>query len=406
MPKHPSEISINAFTYELPDEKIAKFPLAERDRSKLLVYKDGSITESVFEDLDTFIEEDTLLVFNETKVIQARLNFLNQKGQSIEIFCLEPTKCDGDLHTALNVQINTRWNCLIGNLRRWKTPELVLRKNDTELRVQLAAQQKGYGEVDFFWSPEHLTFAEILEIFGNMPIPPYLKRESESSDKTRYQTLYSKKEGSVAAPTAGLHFTERLFHKLKDQNIKTASLTLHVGAGTFKPVKSATMEGHEMHAEWMEVGIATIQKLIDQQNKTSIAVGTTSLRTIETLYWMGLKALANPNASLSELEIKQWEVYDLKDENKSTADCFEAMLLWMKKNGTDRLICQTQILIAPPYQLKVASGLITNFHQPQSTLLLLVAAVVGERWKEIYDYALGHKFRFLSYGDSSLLFKQ
>lgn len=402
--KHPKDISINDFTYDLPLEKIAAYPLEQRDESKLLVYKNQQIQEDTFKNIDAFLEKDSLLVFNTTKVIRARLNFLNSKKQAIEIFCLEPNAQELELTQAMSSQKTIRWNCLVGNLKRWKEEDLSLTANGTTLFAKLIERKENYVLIEFYWEPETLHFSEVLELMGNTPIPPYLKRESEQIDLDRYQTIYANTEGSVAAPTAGLHFTENVLHKLKEKSIQTLSVTLHVGAGTFKPVKAQSMQDHEMHAEWMDVDREAIQKLLQHSEKNIIAVGTTSLRTLESIYWMGVKVFSNKDLSLKELEITQWEPYDLK----STLDAKEslgALLEWMDKNKLTRLVCHTQILIAPPYELKIAKGIITNFHQPQSTLLLLISSIIGEKWREIYTYALENNFRFLSYGDSSLLLK-
>lgn len=403
--KHPSEISILDFTYDLPPEKIAAYPLENRDESKLLVYKHSEITQSVFKDIGNFLDSNSILVFNTSKVIQARLIFHNAKGQQIEIFCLEPTATNEDLSIAMTKQGNSRWNCLVGNLKQWKDEFLVQTQFDFNLKVSIVERQTNYVIIDFSWEPKHLCFAEVLEKAGNMPIPPYLKRNSEALDESRYQTIYAQHKGSVAAPTAGLHFTKKVLDRLEKKTIPSLSVTLHVGAGTFKPVKSETMQGHDMHAEWLDVDIATIEDLHQNHSRNIIAVGTTSLRTIETLYWMGVKAHHNSNQTLSDLEIKQWEVYDLKQYQMPVSQSLSALITWMKKNHLTRLICHTQILIAPPYTLKIASGIITNFHQPQSTLLLLISSIVGDAWKDIYHYALENNFRFLSYGDSSLLLK-
>lgn len=400
--KHPSQILISDFTYDLPNEKIAVYPLEKRDESKLLIFENQKIEESQFKNIASFIDKNTLLVFNNTKVIQARLYFENSKQQHIEIFCLEPSA--SDVSIAMTARKSTRWNCLVGNLKRWKEEELRIQKNNISLSAKIIERATTHIVIDFSWTPQTLSFAEVLEQLGNLPIPPYLNRESEDIDNARYQTIYAKHEGSVAAPTAGLHFTENVFNSLKEKSVEILSVTLHVGAGTFKPVKSETMSGHEMHAEWIDVDIETIKKL-QQYEHSVIAVGTTSLRTIETLYWLGVKAALNKNASLEELEIKQWDVYDLPQQNLSAGESLQALTDWLEKNKMQRLMCRTQILIAPPYELKLAKGIITNFHQPQSTLLLLISAVVGNKWRDIYDYALSHNFRFLSYGDSSLLLK-
>jgi S-adenosylmethionine:tRNA ribosyltransferase-isomerase len=403
--KHPSQISISEYTYELPEGKIAKYPLKNRDVSKLLVFKNDQISEDVFKNIGNNFSDKTLLIFNDTKVIQARLNFLNENARDIEIFCLEPANTDLQIHEGLDKKQTVTWNCLVGNLRRWKQAELKITAKNLSLTAQIEKKKEGSVDVKFSWLPATLKFSEVLEAFGSMPIPPYLSRESDQSDSSNYQTVYSNKEGSVAAPTAGLHFTDEVLGGLKNAGIQQAQVTLHVGAGTFKPVKSELLAGHDMHAEWIDVGVNVLKLLKHSEQKQVIAVGTTSLRTIESLYWMGCKACQNPKASLKELEIKQWEVYDSGIEQCSVENSFSALIKWLEDRGEKHLICKTQILIAIPYQLKVAKGLITNFHQPQSTLLLLIAAVVGSSWKKIYNYAIKNDFRFLSYGDSSLLLK-
>lgn len=402
--QHPQNISIADYNYELPDEKIALYPLQARDESKLLIYKNQTISEDSFKHIDAFLEENSLLVFNNTKVIRARLIFFNSKHQAIEIFCLEPhQQLTPDQAMAAEGQV--QWNCLVGNLKRWKDEELCLSKNGITLFAKIAARTEQHVTIAFSWQAPAVHFSEVLQNFGHTPIPPYLKRKSETVDTDRYQTVYARNEGSVAAPTAGLHFTPHILKKIGDKAIRSLQVTLHVGAGTFKPVKTNSLSGHHMHAEWIDVHRETISALMTCGEKKIIAVGTTSLRTIETLYWMGLKAKLNPECTLQELEIKQWEVYTLNDRKISPEKSLESLLSWMDFHKSERLICQTQILIAPPYTLKIAQGLVTNFHQPQSTLLLLISAIVGDKWREIYQHALDHGFRFLSYGDSSLLLK-
>ena len=403
--QHPSDISILDFTYDLPQEKIATYPLSKRDESKLLVYKSGEIQENIFKNIGTFLAKGTLLVFNTTKVVRARLNFLNEKAQAIEIFCLEPDSSDTELSQAMATKSNIKWTCLVGNLKRWREDELKLINNEVTLTARILEKKDLAVKVYFSWEPQELCFSEVLQKLGNIPIPPYLKRHSEATDQERYQTVYARNEGSVAAPTAGLHFTPEVIKGLEQQAVSSLSLTLHVGAGTFKPVKSETLRDHEMHAEWMDVSFEAIEQLSRRDQEQIIAVGTTSLRTLESLYWMGVKAFLNKEATVQELEIKQWEAYELPNQGLSIKQSLEALLTWMNTQKLSKLVCHTQILIAPPYQLRVAQGIITNFHQPNSTLLLLIAAIVGNQWKEIYQYALDHNFRFLSYGDSSLLLK-
>ncbi len=417
---HPKNLSIADFIYPLPDERIAKYPLAERDLSKLLIYKDGQISEDIYRNLAQRIPQNSLLVFNNTRVIPARLFFKNATGAKIEIFCLDPapipsskgeTKAEKarDMASAMSQTGSARWNCLIGRANKWKEKQLNLALGDFTLTAEIVSRTADSFVVEFTWQPAHYTFAEILDKTGMMPIPPYLRRESEEVDQLRYQTVYAAQKGSVAAPTAGLHFTEEVMNTLKAKNVQSAYVTLHVGAGTFKPVKAEKMEGHEMHAEMIDIDVATIQSLIQSLNNNIIAVGTTSLRTIESLFWMGIKAQHNTDASINQLEVKQWDPYELPTGNagkEQTRLVLQALLDWMNKQELNRLLCKTQIMIAPGYKLRVANAIITNFHQPASTLLLLVAAVIGndsEGWKRIYEYALQNQFRFLSYGDGSLL---
>jgi len=402
---HAKLIEIKNFTYDLPEDRIAKYPLAERDLSKLLIYRNGKISEDIYRNLSEYIPENSLLIFNNTKVIQARLFFQNSTGAKIEIFCLEPAETNSEMASVMSLKKSARWNCMIGRAGKWKEKILTHRTSDFTLAAEIIERTSDSFVVEFSWQPEELSFAEILDKTGMMPIPPYLKRESEEIDQSRYQTVYAKHEGSVAAPTAGLHFTDKIFETLKAKNISRDEVTLHVGAGTFKPVKSETMQEHEMHAEVIDVKIETIENIRNSLHQHVIAVGTTSLRTIESLYWMGIKARRNSEASVEELEIKQWDVYEMNADS-SAIDALHSLLSWMKKNGHSRLVCKTQIMIAPSYQLKIASALITNFHQPNSTLLLLVAAIAGNAWKNIYGYAMQNNFRFLSYGDGSLLFSK
>lgn len=399
---HPSQLRISDFTYELPEEKIAKYPLPERDQSKLLVCEKQRLLEDRFSNLVNHIPEDSILVFNSSKVIKARLSFLSSTRKNIEVFCLEPTATIDPVE-ALQGHSPQRWKCLVGNLKAWKEGELQLRAGGLELSVQLLNKYPSHAELEFRWNSTTHTFSEVLDRFGEVPIPPYLKRESEPKDNFTYQTVFADREGSVAAPTAGLHFTDHVVNALKQKHVSMQYLHLHVGAGTFKPVKSETLAGHDMHREWLEVDTTLLETIASGEGKTIVAVGTTSLRTLESLYWMGLKALAKPDIDLESLEIKQWEVYDWLEKEISVKESFMALLAWLSRNGLDRLLCKTGILIAPPYPIRVANGLLTNFHQPQSTLLLLVAAAMGEDWKKAYNYALENNFRFLSYGDAMLI---
>lgn len=403
---HPSQLQISDFTYNLPDERIARYPLTERDLSKLLIYKDGTISSDVYRHLPQHLPKTALLVFNNTKVIDARILFQKDTGSTIEIFCLEPA-AGVELTQAMMSQEKVRWTCLVGGAGKWKQQflekELRTPKGTILFRAEKINQQGGSFEIEFSWDNNWFTFAELLHFAGILPLPPYLQRQSEAADYDRYQTVYARHEGSVAAPTAGLHFTPQLLLQLQEKGIKHSFVTLHVGAGTFQPVKAATMQDHPMHREWIEVNTDTIAELMEQLPQPVIAVGTTSLRTIETLYWMGVKALLNPNATLEELEVQQWDAYDLPLQDASTKEALQALQNWLQKQGRDQIICHTQILIAPGYSARVASAIITNFHQPNSTLLLLVAALIGDDWQKVYDYALKNDFRFLSYGDGSLL---
>ena len=398
---------IKDYRYNLPEDRIAKYPLAARDASKLLEYKHGEIREGVYRDIDQFIPEHSLLVFNNTKVIQARLKFKNEFGATIEIFCLEPAEENPEQASAMVQQKSVYWYCFVGKAIKWRDEVLTLETEELTLVAERLNKIDATFKVKLSWQPETLTFAEVLTLTGEMPIPPYLKRKSEDVDKDRYQTIYAEHKGSVAAPTAGLHFTPAIFEKLDQKNIRRDNVTLHVGAGTFKPVFSDTIEGHEMHTEWIDVRADLLQNLkstlLNETPKNPIiAVGTTSMRTIESLYWMGVKALLNPSATLQELEIKQWDPYELKQDVLNT-DSLSALLVWLKTNNSDRLVCKTQVILAPPYKLRIASALITNFHQPMSTLLLLIASIVGDEWRTIYKYAMDNDYRFLSYGDGSVL---
>ena len=405
---HPKELSIIDFTYELPDERIARYPLAERDQSKLLIYSNGQISETIYAELAEQIPSNSLLVFNNTKVVEARLLFEKPNGGRIEIFCLEPHEQYGDITTAMLQKGKVWWKCLVGGAKKWKEGALIsrIKKYDTDEITLTARKTEQYADaylIELSWDDADMSFAELLHVAGVIPLPPYLNRAAEESDQERYQTIYAKHDGSVAAPTAGLHFTDSLFAKLTQKNIRHSFVTLHVGAGTFKPVKSATMQDHEMHAEFIDVSAAFIEQLLQQTAGPVIAVGTTSLRTIESLYWLGVKTKLDPSISTEALTITQWEPYELAQHNISAAEALGALLAWLQENRTERLVTKTQIIIAPGYTFRIIKGLITNFHQPQSTLLLLVAAITGDNWKKIYQYALDHQFRFLSYGDGSLL---
>ena len=407
---HPKKLLISDYSYKLPEEKIAKYPLPQRDESKLLIYENGKIKEDIYFNLDEYLPSETLLVFNNTKVIEARLLFQKSTGSIIELFCLEPADEYKDITTAMMQKKKVIWKCLLGGAKKWKGEPLVkLIHNDSRQILLIAkkiSKKNDYFLIEFSWNDSTLSFAEILHYAGSVPLPPYLHRYAEETDKERYQTIYAKYEGSVAAPTAGLHFTERLFEKLNKKNIQKDFVTLHVGAGTFKPVKTETIEAHEMHAEFFEVRRSLIENLLQHLTKKIIAVGTTSLRTIETLYWLGVKAIHQPNILQDNLQLDQWEVYELNVGEITAEQALHALLNWMDKNDAQTLITKTQIIIAPGYALKIANALITNFHQPQSTLLLLIAAVISDDWKKVYDYALKNDFRFLSYGDGNLMWKK
>ncbi|MDL2223716.1 S-adenosylmethionine:tRNA ribosyltransferase-isomerase [Bacteroidales bacterium OttesenSCG-928-M06] len=397
-------INIEDYNYDLPDERIAKFPLTPRDSSKLLIRREDQMIETVFNRIPAYIPDDSLLVFNNTKVIQARMIFRKATGAQIEIFCLEPHQ-PADYAQAFIQNKSCQWICLIGNAKRWKNGKLYRSLSDKEDVVCSVERLESYGEthlVQFEWNNPDLSFANILERLGELPIPPYLNRKTEESDKETYQTVYSKIKGSVAAPTAGLHFTEEVFGSLRKKNVDLEELTLHVGAGTFKPVKSATIADHEMHTECISIKRETIEKLLTKEGKI-IAVGTTSVRTLESLYYIGTFLEEHPEASSENLSVSQWTPYAENRKELTTIESLNNILKYMDKSGLNVLTSHTQILIAPGYQFKIVNGIITNFHQPKSTLLLLISAFVKGNWKEVYDYALNHDFRFLSYGDSSLL---
>ena len=451
---HPKDLSIVDFTYDLPASKIASYPLEERDASKRLIVgapdgvgavgadADGAaitngatqtFSETTYFNLDQVLPSGTLLVHNDTKVVAARLFFEKENGSTIEIFCLEPADIYKDITTAMLTKKEVLWGCLIGGAKKWKEGSLQIKygNNHTLTATKHTTLADSYL-IAFEWDNEAQTFAKVLEAAGNIPLPPYFNRAVEANDKERYQTVYAAAEGSVAAPTAGLHFTPALFTKLAAKNITKEFVTLHVGAGTFKPVKAARMEEHEMHAEFIDVQKSFIELLRDNftkrdentnQNasqhsiaKTIIAVGTTSLRTLESIYWMGAKIIAankshnknannNANLSIENISVNQWDPYELMPQNElpSTAAALGALCNWMEQNSVSRLITKTQIIIAPGYRFKIIDGLITNFHQPQSTLLLLVAAITNGHWKPMYNYALENNFRFLSYGDGCLI---
>lgn len=404
---NPKNIHIADYHYDLPDERIAKFPLAERDTSKLLIYNHGEVSEDVFTSLPKYLPSGALMVFNNTKVIQARLHFRKAStdgvlGALIEVFCLEPAM-PNDYQMNFSQRGSVQWYCLVGNLKKWKEGKLYREITMPDgTTITLSCERRGlHGTshlVEFAWNGDY-TWAELLDAVGELPIPPYLNRATQESDKTTYQTVYSKIKGSVAAPTAGLHFTERVLQALDEAGIDREELTLHVGAGTFKPVKSEEIGDHDMHTEHIAVHRRTIEKLLRHQGE-AIAVGTTSVRTLESLYYMGLLAMQGKD----DLHVPQWMPYECSDvaAPHSTA-ALSALLAYMDERQLDVLHSSTQIIIAPGYEYHIVRRMVTNFHQPQSTLLLLVSAFLKGDWRKVYDYALGHDFRFLSYGDSSLL---
>ena len=400
-------ISTSDYAYNLPDDKIAKYPLAERDQSKLLIWKSGKILDKQFQNLPKYLPANSLLVFNNTKVIRARLHFLKETGAKIEIFCLDPVE-PADYQIAFQTTQSCIWKCMIGNQKKWKGDCLKKTVRIDETEIELCAEQtdpeNNKSLIRFSWNNPDFEFSRIIENAGSLPIPPYLNRETEQSDLERYQTVYSKIKGSVAAPTAGLHFTEKVFSHLEQEGHQLAELTLHVGAGTFQPVKSKTISGHEMHSEHFYIRRDFLNKLIQHSGKI-IAVGTTSVRTLESLYWLGVQVMNNPDLNSFDLKISQWEAYPDEEKQFQAKEALNALIGLLDRNQTDLLSASTQIIIAPGYRFRIIDGLITNFHQPQSTLLLLISAYLGNEWRTIYDHALENDYRFLSYGDSNLYLK-
>lgn len=397
------EIHISEYNYALPEERIAKFPMTERDHSKLLIYNKGIVSEDMFYNLPHHLPTGALMVMNNTKVIQARIHFRKETGALIEVFLLEPSN-PSDYELMFQSRERCTWYCLVGNLKKWKEGTLTLTHGQLTLTARHLGEHGTSQVVELEWNSGQ-SFAEVIDAVGELPIPPYLNRKTEESDKTTYQTVYSKIKGSVAAPTAGLHFTERVLQDIDRRGIEREEVTLHVGAGTFKPVKSEQIGDHAMHTEFISVRRSTLERLIAHDGH-AIAIGTTSVRTLESLYYMGMKVLRNPDLQEDQLHVSQWEPYDgadAKEEKVGAVPALQALLDWMDGQGLSTLHSSTQIIIAPGYDYKIVKMLVTNFHQPQSTLLLLVSAFVKGDWRKIYDYALSHDFRFLSYGDSSLL---
>ena len=436
-------IRIAEYDYPLPDDRIARYPLEQRDASRLLVYREGSIEENIFHNAVEYLPENSLLVYNNTRVIQARMVFQKATGARIEVFCLEPSQ-PADYALSLGSTGSCSWECMIGNLKKWKEGSLTRHFEIDGRKVELRAtrveiqpgqttlvsttenttdtnnhsvnesfpastgvkpvndsNRKNSWNLRFEWDDSELCFADILELCGELPIPPYLNRETEENDRTTYQTVYSKIKGSVAAPTAGLHFTDAVLNKLKGKNIETEELTLHVGAGTFQPVKTDDIADHQMHAEVISVRKSTLQRLLEHRGSI-IAVGTTSVRTLESLYYIGLQL--HRSTAAESILVEQWEPYETNPE-LSTREALQAIIDYLDRHHLTSLQAQTRIMIRPGFSFRVIDGMFTNFHQPKSTLLLLVSAFVGDDWKKIYHYALDQGFRFLSYGDSSLLFR-
>ncbi len=414
-------IKISDYNYDLPDERIAKFPVTPRDHSKLLIYNKGEVSEDMFYNLPRHLHSGMLMVANNTRVIQARLHFHKTSGALIEVFLMEPAE-PTDYESIFQSAGHCSWLCMIGNLKKWKEGALErdfnIKGRSVRLRASLDRERSAHSAtgtnywVDFDWSDTDVSFAEILESVGELPIPPYLNRATQESDKTTYQTVYSKIKGSVAAPTAGLHFTQDVLLAVEKAGVEREEVTLHVGAGTFKPVKSNEIEGHEMHSEWICVHRHTLERLLCH-DCSALAVGTTSVRTLESLYYIGVKLVMNPDAGEEQLHVSQWEPYDLPHNEEGLVivrgaavtpqEAIHSIIDWLDRDNLEALHTSTQIIIAPGYRYKIVKMLLTNFHQPQSTLLLLVSAFVDGDWRKIYDYALSHDFRFLSYGDSSLL---
>jgi len=402
--QHPSNIHIEQYDYPLPNERIAKFPLENRSASKLLYYDGSQPVEKQFVQLPDLLPPKSLLVFNETKVVRARMLFKKETGATIEIFCLEPVEPVNDFQLAFQQKSGVVWKCLLGNVKRWKSDELCKNMEINGRQVTLCAEKliqlsDGFL-VKFTWNPAEISFHQIISESGLVPLPPYLNREAEPEDVQRYQTVYAKYDGSVAAPTAGLHFTDEMLEQLKWQGMDSETVTLHVGAGTFKPVSATTLADHEMHVEKIVVSIEALKHLKNKLNDPIIPVGTTSMRTLESLFWMALRLQLGDTS----FNVTQWDPYDLKVPDDFTPEvALQLLIHYLEKNQMESLTGQTQLMIAPGYAFRFANGLITNFHQPKSTLLLLVSALIGEDWKVAYQFALEHEFRFLSYGDSCLL---
>ncbi len=404
-----SKLIISEYTYHLPSDRIAQFPLADRDASKLLIYRNGQICQDLFSNIDLFLPDNSLLIFNDTKVIHARLLFVKQSGATIEIFCLEPLSPVSEIHAAFQQQHRSTWKCLVGNMKRWKSGILRMDyyfegKPYSLTALRTGDLSEGCHAVEFSWDPPEQTFSQVLKSIGKVPLPPYIRRQANESDSLRYQTIYAENEGSVAAPTAGLHFTDEILNKLALKQYCFEKVTLHVGIGTFRPITSLVVTDHIMHKEKIVVKRKTIESLYDNPDRPVIAVGTTSARTIESLYWLGVGLLDRKKMPFPE--VGQWDPY--QQSNHSTIPvkkALESLLEFLSGNELDEYSGETQLMIIPSYTYKIVKGLITNFHMPQSSLLLLVAALIGEDWRKAYQFAIEQDFRFLSYGDSSLFLK-
>lgn len=407
---HPSQIKISDFEYSLPAHRIAQFPLARRDESKLLIYNDGKVSTDIFKNIVQHLPAGARLIFNQTRVIPARIIMQKPTGARIEIFCLEPAGVVLDYQLAMQQGPGCEWKCLVGNARRWKSDviesQIESGHEQLLLKIRKVRQEKDHYVIRFEWSPGSYTFSEILEIYGKIPLPPYIHREADENDRDRYQTVFAKEKGSIAAPTAGLHFTEEILAEMGQKNISTSAINLHVGAGTFKPVTSEELSGHSMHTEFISVNAAIIKDFIQAPDKKTILVGTTTVRTMESLYWQGAKWMQQKPDHL-QMDIRQWDPYDLSIKDRPPLkEALEALLYYMDRHDQKILSGYTSLMIAPGYTYMVPDAIITNFHMPRSTLLLLVAAFIGDDWLKAYEYALEHDFRFLSYGDSCLFFKK
>jgi S-adenosylmethionine:tRNA ribosyltransferase-isomerase len=398
----PNDLYLSEFGYDLPDDKIARYPLEQRDSSKLLIWKRGKIEDGLYAGLADYLQKPSLLVFNNSRVIEARIVFQKPSGGQIEIFCLEPDQLFKSIAHAMGQTGRVKWTCLIGGASKWKHGQILRKKiGETILEARFIEKRKDDFIIEFSWTPTSLLFAAVLHQLGTIPLPPYLKRAADNSDAERYQTIYAKESGSVAAPTAGLHFSKKLLQKLSDNKIESLFLTLHVGAGTFMPMKTEKISEHHMHEEYIEVSAEAIEKLISKMHEPVIAVGTTSLRTLETLYWLGFLVSLDKNISAANLHLDQQIPYT-RAPNIKAKQALHFLLEWIRFKPGKRLITKTRLFIVPGYQFKIVNGLITNFHQPQSTLLLLVAALIGPGWKSVYQWALDNDYRFLSYGDGCL----